>query len=125
MTTEERAGSAAAPFVAGPRGIGTAVAFDWGLAAQMLFVASAYLFGFGPGGMMAGGSVAGGMRAGVAVGAPLAAVPCFLLGGGIRRGFRPARPLQGVLNALLTIPGLGALPTTHADGRGGHHSGSR
>src|SRR5260370_39352864 len=109
MTTEARAGSAAAPFVAGRRGIGTAVAFDWGLAAQMLFVASAYLFGFGPGGMMAGGSVAGGMRAVVAVGALIAAVPCLLLGEGIRRGFRPARAPQGGPHALLTIAGLVAL----------------
>jgi len=123
MTTEEQAGPAAAPRMAGPRGIGTAVAFDWGLVAQMLFVASAYLFGFGPGGMMAGGSVAGGMRAVVAVGALIAAVPCFLLGEGIRRGFRPARPLQVVLNALLTIAGIVTLPSTIADVRGGHYSG--
>src|SRR5260221_9944322 len=123
MTTEEQAGPAAAPRMAGPRGIGTAVAFDWGLVAQMLFVASAYLFGFGPGGMMAGGGVAGGMRAGVVVGALIAAVPCFLLGEGILRGFRPPPPLQIVLKPLLTIPRLVTLPRTIPLGRRRPHYG--
>src|SRR5260221_1650315 len=100
MTTEEQAGLAAAPRMAGPRGIGTAVAFDWGLVAQMLFVASAYLFGFGPGGMMAGCSFTGRMGAVVSVGGLVSAVPCILLGQVIRSCFRPTRPLQFVRNPL-------------------------
>ncbi len=57
------------------------------------------------------------------MGALIAAVPCFLLGEGIRRGFRPARPLQVALNALLAIAGIVTLPSTIADVRGGHYSG--
>src|SRR5262249_9659823 len=47
-------GPAAAAPPPGPQGIGTAVAFDWGIAAQMLFVAPMVAAGVGFGEQMAG-----------------------------------------------------------------------
>lgn len=93
----------------GPRGVGMSVAFDWALAAQMLFVAASYALNLT--GVIGSSALTSGQRLGTAALAVLAAVPCALFGEGMRRGVRPLRPVQIAGNALLVLYGLVQLPT--------------
>jgi hypothetical protein len=96
------------------------VAFDWALAAQMIFVAASYTLGIGAGSML--GMLPPGQRLVTAGGALVAAVPCALMGEGMRRGVRLLRPLQLAGNALLTLYGIAQLPGAIGDVHAGHLS---
>lgn len=91
-----------------PRGLGSAVAFDWALTAQMLIMALFYLLGVGPGAQF--GRSAIGLRLGAAFVLIIPAAITFALGEAVRRGWRPAWLFQIVLNAGLILLGLAGLP---------------
>ncbi len=91
-----------------PRGLGSAVAFDWALTAQMLFTALFYLLGVGPGAQF-GRSVFS-LRIGAAFVLIIPAAITFALGEAVRRGWRPAWLFQIVLNAGLILLGIVGLP---------------
>jgi hypothetical protein len=91
-----------------PGGIGTGVAFDWGLSVQLLIDAGFFLLGVGPASDLATASIAA--RLVPALGSLVAAGLVFTQGEALRRGRRPARIIQIVANALLTIFGLVQIP---------------
>jgi hypothetical protein len=95
-----------------PQGIGMAVAFDWGLAVQILvtpflshvlgipgYLSSLKQFNFSPSVMT---------LISFALSVPFAA-GCWLVGEGLRCGWRWTRPLQAVGNALLVLGGFVSL----------------
>ena len=97
---------------AGPRGIGSAVAFDWALGAQLLIDGVCFAAGVGPGSALSSWQPGARIVAGVVTGA--GAIPCALAGEAMRRGFRPFRRVQMAGNALLLAAGLAGLPATVA-----------
>ncbi|HEY7835743.1 MAG TPA: hypothetical protein VIG30_19395, partial [Ktedonobacterales bacterium] len=98
-------------------GIGTGVAFDWGLSAELLTFAALFAAGkMGGGGVPAG---PGGRALGT-VGSVVGAALTFALGEGLRRGRRPAWLAQVALNTLALPAGFILLPGTIADLRQGH-----
>jgi hypothetical protein len=110
-TSSEAAGSAGAPRpgaagLPGPSGIGTGVAFDWALCAELIILAILFLAGQRPLAMdMSRAAVAASGVALLAV-----SVPIFLQGEGLRRGRRWAWIIQVIFNALLIPVGLVSLP---------------
>ncbi|HST88013.1 MAG TPA: hypothetical protein VLJ14_06500 [Ktedonobacterales bacterium] len=92
----------------GPAGIGTAVAFDWALAAQIVIVGLSVLVGAGPGSLGAGRPIALRVLAAV-LSVALAALP-FALGEAMRRGRQMAWVVQLVFNSLLPLTGLVQIP---------------
>jgi len=106
--------------LAGPRGVGTAVAFDWALAAEMIFLAARFALGIGSASMPM--MLSSSQRTGATAAVLLAAVPCALAGEGMRRGVRLLRPFQIAGNALLTVYGIVQLPGAIGDVRAGHLS---
>lgn len=97
---------------ANPRGIGTAVAFDWAIAAELALYAVVIALGVGPGADIARqlaprGGVA---LAGATLAALLAGAPLVALGEALRRGREIARRLQLLFNAALFVAGLILLP---------------
>ncbi len=117
MTTERAEGNPArAPEAAaasgnvqpGPRGIGTAVAFDWGLTTEFLLYAPFLALGAGPGDALA--SVSGGIRLLVAIASLVLAGVIFALGEGLRRGRRLAWTVQVAINALIFLGGFAQIP---------------
>jgi hypothetical protein len=105
-TARARTGSGTEP--RGPAGIGTAVAFDWALAAQIVILGLAVLVGAGPGSFGAGRPIALRVLA-AALSVALAALP-FALGEAMRRGWRVAWVVQLVFNSLLPLTGLTQIP---------------
>ncbi|MBF6591422.1 MAG: hypothetical protein IVW57_12970 [Ktedonobacterales bacterium] len=102
----------------GPRGIGTAVSFDWGIGFELLILAPYFVAGTGPGSsLIHQGTMprlgAGLLTLGLAAGA-------FALGEGMRRGWRPAWAVQVVLNSAITLGGLATLPAAVSGLRSGH-----
>jgi hypothetical protein len=97
---------------AGPRGIGTAVAFDWAIAAELALYAVVIALGVGPGADIARQFAPRGGVALVlaALAALLAGAPLFALGEALRRGRELARRLQILFNAALFVAGLILLP---------------
>jgi hypothetical protein len=94
---------------AGPRGIGTAVAFDWGLTAQFLSTAPFLALGTGPGDSLASSSsVVRLLATGVLL---LLAVALFALGEAVRRGRRLAWMAQVGINAIIFLAGFGTIST--------------
>lgn len=92
----------------GPAGIGTAVAFDWALAAQIVILGLTVALGVGPGSAGAGRPIV--LRAlALALSVALAALP-FALGEALRRGRRMAWVAQLAFNGLLPLTGLAQLP---------------
>lgn len=94
-----------------PQGIGMAVAFDWGLAAQFLTMPVLPLI-LGKAGPFKA------LRAGAVGGAILPFVVCIPLavffavfGEGVRRGWKWTRPVQVVFNAAGFLGGLASLLT--------------
>src|SRR5579859_965323 len=65
--------------LAGPRGVGTAVAFDWALAAEMIFLAARFALGIGSASMPM--MLSSSQRTGATAAVLLAAVPCGLVKG--------------------------------------------
>ena len=110
---------------AGPRGVGTAVAFDWALGAQFLLDGACVALGVGPGSGVLSGRPGLRILAGIAVCA--AAIPCALAGEAMRRGVRPMRSAQIGGNAVLLLGGVVSLPATVAqlrrNGLPGHVGG--
>jgi hypothetical protein len=101
----------------GPAGIGTAVAFDWALAAQIVIVGLSVMVGIGPGGFGAGRPIVLRLLA-AALSVALAALP-FALGEAMRRGRHMAWVVQLVFNSLLPLTGLVQIPAAiDALGRG-------
>jgi len=97
------------------------VAFDWGIAAQMLFVAPMVAAGVGFGEQMAGyGPVARIAAAGATL---LLAVPLAVGGELIRRGTRWMRLPQVLLNSGLAVYGIVQIPETIGELQGGQLSG--
>ncbi|HEV7129052.1 MAG TPA: hypothetical protein VGN32_16590 [Ktedonobacterales bacterium] len=96
-------------------GIGTAVAFDWGLSAEFLTLAVLDVLGH---------RATGGQLAPVVVvlALLLGAGACFALGEALRRGNRLAWIAQVAINSVLLPGGLLLLPGTFAD-LGQHHFG--
>jgi hypothetical protein len=93
----------------GPRGIGTGVAFDWALAAQMLIMAPFFALGVGPGAQAAGFPLA--TRIGLVVASAIAALLVVGIGEALRRGNRYAWMFQIGFNALLILDGLFEFPS--------------
>lgn len=106
----EQSEAAPAPLLAqntGPRGIGTAVAFDWGLTAQLAIEAPMFALGIGPGSNLAGHPLV--IRLGTAVLYLIFAAITFALGEGVRRGRRLFWLFQIAINALIFFAGFGVL----------------
>lgn len=92
----------------GPSGIGTGVAFDWALAAQILIMAPFIAVGVGPGALAAGLPLA--VRVAAVVASIVAALICVGIGEALRRGNRYAWMFQIGFNALLFFDGLFGVP---------------
>jgi len=104
-----------------PQGIGMAVAFDWGLAVQILVMPVVAIFLGQP-------SFLKPLKLGAALTTTLSialSLPFFALlaifGEGIRRGWKWARPVQIVCNTLGFIGGLFTLPSLWQSGRAGNY----
>lgn len=94
----------------GPQGVGMAVAFDWGLATQILVMPIVTLV-LGRPGMFKQFSPAVGTLLATLVSLPFAAL-LAVFGEGVRRGWRWTRFVQLIANALLFVGGLVAIPAT-------------
>ncbi len=103
---------------AAPRGIGTAVAFDWGLTAQFLSMAPFLALGTGPGDSLAGMPL--GLRLLAAGGGLVFAGAIFALGEGVRRGRRLAWMAQIGINAVIFPAGLVRIAPTVKSVSAGH-----
>jgi uncharacterized membrane-anchored protein YitT (DUF2179 family) len=101
-----------------PRGIGTAVVFDWALAAQIVFGAVFAALGVGIGSATANISTAG--RLGVALGLLGGAAGVAAFGEAMRRGVRPIWMAQIGINALLFFVGARDIPATIQSVKDGH-----
>ncbi len=108
-TLQSKPVDAAAEKQAAPQGIGMAVAFDWGLAVQVLLTPFLPLI-LGNAGPFKQLKLNPGPTAAISF---VVALPAVLLlvvfGEGIRRGWRWTRPVQIIANALLTLAGIPAL----------------
>lgn len=92
-----------------PKGIGMAVALDWGLTAQLLVMPFlSLLFGGSP--MLSQLHLSPPMQTllSFVIALPFAFL-IFLFGEGVRRGWRWTRMVQIVINALLFLAGFGVL----------------
>jgi len=96
----------------GPQGIGMAVAFDWGLAVQILVTPFLYA-PLGKSGPLSNLHLTPVLTTLVSA---LVSLPFVALlaafGESIRRGWRWGRPIQMVANALLFVGGLVSIPST-------------
>jgi len=122
--TKSNTSSVAPEKGAEPQGIGMAVAFDWGLAVQILvtpflslflkapnYLSSLKQFHFSP---------TATTLISFMVSLPFAAV-CWVAGEGLRRGWRWMRPLQVVGNSLLFLMGFVSLFNLWKDSRTGNY----
>jgi len=104
-----------------PQGIGMAVAFDWGLAVQILITPFLPLF-------LSGLSYFKSLKSSPTptisvaslISLPFAAL-CVLFGEGVRRGWRWMRPLQVGINLLLFLLGVISLPRLWQSSRAGNY----
>ena len=94
----------AAALARGPSGIGTGVAFDWALAAQILWMAPFIVAGVGPGDL--GVTLPLGLRIGAGFASLVAAAICVALGEALRRGNRYVWMFQIGFNTLLFFSGF-------------------
>ncbi|GAC1399388.1 MAG: hypothetical protein NVSMB49_09550 [Ktedonobacteraceae bacterium] len=94
----------------GPQGVGMAVAFDWGLAVQILMMPTVSLLLGLPGMFKQFGPIVGTLLSTV-VTLPFAAL-LAIFGEGVRRGWHWTRLVQMVANALLFVGGLVVIPST-------------
>ena len=102
-TASEPSGSAPLP---APQGIGMAVAFDWGLAVQLLFMPFVPLFTRSHGLLpQIGSNTLLSVLLSLLISLPFAAL-LAIFGEGVRWGWRWTRPIQLVANALLSVVGL-------------------
>ena len=91
----------------GPKGIGMAVAFDWGLAVQLLATPFLALIPGSSGGFLKLSGLAPLLNAlvGTLISLPFAAL-LIVFGEGIRSGWRWTRPIQFVANSLGFVGGF-------------------
>jgi hypothetical protein len=94
----------------GPQGVGMAVAFDWGLATQILVTPIISLL-LGRSVLFKQFSPTVGTLLSTLVTLPFAAL-LVVFGEGVRRGWRWTRIVQLIANALLFVVGLVTLPST-------------
>ena len=94
----------------GPQGVGMAVAFDWGLATQILVMPTVSTLLNRPILFKQFGSVVGTLLS-TLITLPIAAL-LAVFGEGVRRGWRWTRIVQLIANALLFVGGLVAIPST-------------
>jgi hypothetical protein len=106
---------------AGPRGIGTAVAFDWAIGAELLMVGPLVAVGALGSAQFAAVGTPARLAAGVAT--VLAAAPLLALGEALRRGVRQARVLQVIFQSALIVYGIVQIPQTLGELQHGHVSG--
>ncbi|HEY7849942.1 MAG TPA: hypothetical protein VIC27_07745 [Ktedonobacterales bacterium] len=108
-TQQAQQGAGASDIAAqGPRGIGTGVAFDWALSAQILIMAPFFALGVGPGSATAGAPLAA--RIGIVVASVIAASLIGGIGEALRRGNRYAWMFQMGFNTLLIFDGVFEIP---------------
>ena len=110
--------SAAAPQEFHPRGIGTAVVFDWALATQTALGALFAALAVGPSSDTANLPIAG--RLGMVLGFLAVAAGIAAFGEAMRRGVRPVWMAQIVINAGLFFLGVHDIPDTLQSVKGGH-----
>ncbi len=103
----------------GPQGVGMAVAFDWGLAAQILVTPTTTLLLGMPGLFKQLGPLEGTLLSTV-ISLPVVGL-LAVFGEGVRRGWRWTRPIQAVANTVLFLGGLVLIPTVITSiGRGNY-----
>ena len=103
----------------GPQGVGMAVAFDWGLATQILVMPIVTLL-LGRPGMFKQFSPTVGTLLATLITLPFAAL-LAVFGEGVRRGWRWTRLVQLIANALLFIGGLVAIPGAWTGAKQGNY----
>ncbi|GAC1627645.1 MAG: hypothetical protein NVS4B11_25070 [Ktedonobacteraceae bacterium] len=103
----------------GPQGVGMAVAFDWGLAVQIIVMPTVSLLLGLPEMFKQFGPVVGTLLS-TAVMLPFAAL-LAIFGEGIRRGWRWTRLVQLIANTLLFLLGLLAIPSAWNGARQGNY----
>jgi len=94
----------------GPQGVGMAVAFDWGLATQIIVMPVVSLLLGRPSMFNQFGTI-GGTLLSIVVSLPVATL-LAIFGEGVRRGWRWTRLVQAIANALLFVGGLVLIPGT-------------
>ena len=94
----------------GPQGVGMAVAFDWGLAVQILVMPTVSTLLNRPVMFKQSDPVVGTLLS-TLITLPFAAL-LATFGEGVRRGWRWTRIVQLIANALLFVGGLVAIPST-------------
>jgi hypothetical protein len=111
------------PELSAPQGIGMAVAFDWGLAVQLLFMPFVPLFTKSPGMLPRFGSNAFlSTLIPLLISLPFAAL-LAIFGEGVRRGWKWTRNVQVVANALLSLVGVISLFSLWGSLRNGNYWG--
>ena len=109
-STDRSAGQEELP---APQGIGMAVAFDWGLAVQVLLTpVLTTFFGFPSSYKLPGVSESLGTILSFVISWPIA-LGIAMFGEAIRRGRNWARLIQVGANALLTLAGIGSLVSVY------------
>lgn len=103
----------------GPQGVGMAVAFDWGLATQIL-IAPIVTYFLGLSGMFKQLGPVLGTLVSTLVSLPFAAL-LAIFGEGIRRGWRWTRPIQLGFNALAFLAGLALIPNVWNGAKNGNY----
>lgn len=116
---KEKTNEVVADVQPGPQGVGMAVAFDWGLATQILVMPTVSLLLGLPGMFKQFGPVVGTLLS-TLVTLPVA-VLLAIFGEGIRRGWRWTRPTQLVANALLFVGGLVTIPNAWNGAKHGNY----
>jgi len=115
MNTEE----VVANIQPGPQGVGMAVAFDWGLAVQILVTPIVSLL-LGRAGMLKQFGPVIGTLLSTLITLPIAVI-LAVFGEGIRRGWRWTRLVQLIANTLLFVVGLVAIPSAWNDVKQGNY----
>ncbi len=120
-STGDNATSAELEHLAGPKGIGMAVAFDWGLTVQLLVGPILPLL-FGGSGFLKQFNMSAPVEALVTflLSLPFAAL-IAIFGEGVRRGWRWTRPIQIVFNTLGFLGGFAVLAGLVQSSRQGHY----
>lgn len=105
----------------GPQGIGMAVAFDWGLAVQILVTPFLPLF-LPNTGFFKAFKLSSAMTTGVTflISLPFVALVA-VFGEGVRRGWRWTRPIQIVVNSLGFLAGFATLPALWQGSKAGNY----
>jgi len=118
-STKSQTNEIAADTQPGPQGVGMAVAFDWGLATQILITpVVSYFLGL-PGLFKQFGPVPGTLLS-TLVTLPFAAL-LAVFGEGIRRGWRWTRFIQLGFNALAFLGGLALIPNVWNGAKHGNY----